>query len=111
MSKSLSTAAVIIVLGSVPALATNYHVYRPWKQTQTQAQPHYAMRDYGGPNSSMWPLAGSDYEAHRPLMQLRASMAQTSDGKGRHGWTAVDQHRKASYDDQDHGVPRLGHAG
>jgi hypothetical protein len=73
MSKILSTAAAIIVLGSVPALATNYHDYRPWEQTQTQAQPHYTMRHYGGPKSSqpyytmryygdpkssMWPSGG-----------------------------------------------------
>jgi hypothetical protein len=111
MSRILSTAAAIIVLGSVPALATNYHDYRPWEQTQTQAQPHYAMRYYGGPNSSAWPSVGSSYEAHQPLMQLHASMTQASDGKGRNRWTTMDQHKKANYDDQDHSARRLGHAG
>ena len=84
MSKILSTAAAIIILGSVPALATNYHDYRPWEQTQTQAQPYYTMRYYGGPQSSIWPSVGSNYEAHQPLTRLHASMAQASGGKCRH---------------------------
>jgi hypothetical protein len=41
MSKILTIAATIVVLGvaatgATPALATNYHVYRPWAYTQTQ---------------------------------------------------------------------------
>jgi hypothetical protein len=58
MSKILTTTTAIIVVGlavgSAPALATNYHDYHPWAETQVQTQPHYAMRYYGGPKSPMW---------------------------------------------------------
>jgi len=111
MSKILSTAAAIIVLGSVPALATNYHVYRPWEKAQTQARPDYTMRYNDTPKSSMWPSAGSNYEAHQPLTRLHASMAQASGGKDRHHWTTMDQYKKANYDDQDHSARRPGRAG
>jgi hypothetical protein len=59
MSKVLTTATAAAMLafatmGAAPALATNYHDYRPWNQAQTLA-PHYAMHYYGGPKSPMWP--------------------------------------------------------
>jgi hypothetical protein len=62
MSKILTTAAAIIVLGSAPALATNYHDYHPWATTHASTNVHlagpvslygyYARHGYAGPVSS-----------------------------------------------------------
>jgi hypothetical protein len=61
MYKILTTAAAIIMLGvtaagAASAQGADYHHYRPWAQTHTQAQPHYTWRYYGGPKSGpLWP--------------------------------------------------------
>jgi hypothetical protein len=62
MSKILSTAAAIIILGVTAtgaAQARDANFYRNsdhWAQNRTQAQPHYTWRYYGGPKSGpLWP--------------------------------------------------------
>jgi hypothetical protein len=42
MSKILSTAAAIIILGSAPALASNYHDYHPWAATPASTGVRFA---------------------------------------------------------------------
>jgi hypothetical protein len=42
MSKILSTAAAIAVLGSAPALATNYHDYETWAATHASTNVRFA---------------------------------------------------------------------
>ena len=62
MSKVRSTAVATIMLGVTAtgaAQARDGNFYRnsePWSQTQTQPQPHYTWRYYGGPKSGpLWP--------------------------------------------------------
>jgi hypothetical protein len=62
MSKVINAAAAILVLGlaatgAAQARCANFcRNSDPWAQTQTQAQPHYTWRYYGGPKSGpLWP--------------------------------------------------------
>ena len=61
MYKILTTATAIIMLGvtatgTAQARGADYQHYHAWVQNQTQAQPHYTWRYYGGPKSGpLWP--------------------------------------------------------
>jgi hypothetical protein len=62
MSKILSTAAAIIILGSAPALATNYHDYHSWAATPASAGVRFAgpvsLHEYYAHGSDAGPVYG-----------------------------------------------------
>jgi hypothetical protein len=86
MYKILTAAVTIIILGvtvtgTAHARGPDNHHCRAWAQDQTQAQPHYTWRYYGGPKSGpLWPSV----EPQQGVYRLACDMPDSNCSNGYH---------------------------